>query len=242
MISRLLWVGLLAGLLAGILSAGVQAVGTWPLIAQAETFEVADAAAAEEWSPEGMERTAWSVIFNLLAGVGFGLLANGALLILRSLRATSLDWRVGAIVGAVGFLTFALAPAFGLAPALPGMAEGDLVARQIWWLATAAATLSGAVLMALGRRTMDWLLGLALIAAPHVVGAPGEAMAFSASCRIRERWARAACPWALPSASRSRRLVRRPRSGLRSAWRRPGCSAALSRSAEAGQSDDLSFR
>jgi cobalt transporter subunit CbtA len=177
MISRLLWVGLLAGLLAGLLSAGVQAVGTWPLIAQAETFEVADAAAAaEEWSPEGVERIAWSVIFNLLTGAGFGLLANGALLILRSLRATSLDWRVGAIVGAVGFLTFALAPAFGLAPALPGMAEGDLVARQIWWLATAAATLSGAVLMVLGRRTMDWLLGLTLIAAPHVVGAPGEAM------------------------------------------------------------------
>ncbi|MBI3507134.1 MAG: CbtA family protein [Proteobacteria bacterium] len=176
MIARLLWVGLLAGLVAGLLSAAVQAIGTWPLIAQAETFEIVDPAAAEEWSPEGAARTAWSVLFNLLAGAGFGLLANGALLILRSLRTTTLDWRVGAIVGAFGFLTFALAPAFGLAPALPGMAEGDLVARQVWWLATAAATLSGAVLMVLGRRTTDWLLGAVLVAAPHVVGAPGEAM------------------------------------------------------------------
>ncbi len=174
MISRLLWVGLLAGLVAGLLAAAVQSVGVWPLIAQAETFEIAEAAAEEAWSPEGIERAAWSVVFNLLAGIGFGLLANGALLILRSVRATNLDWRVGAGVGAFGFLTFSLAPAFGLAPALPGMAEGDILARQVWWLATAAATLSGAVLAVLGRRAQDWMLGVVLIAAPHLIGAPGE--------------------------------------------------------------------
>jgi cobalt transporter subunit CbtA len=177
MVSRLLWVGLLAGLVAGLLAAAVQSVGVWPLIAQAETFEVLEAAGAEDevWSPEGMARAGWSVVFNILAGVGFGLLANGALLILRSVRATRLDWRIGALVGVFGFVTFSFAPAMGLAPALPGMAEGDIFARQVWWLATAAATLSGIVLAVLGRRTTDWLLGVALVAAPHLVGAPGEA-------------------------------------------------------------------
>lgn len=175
MVARLFWVALAAGLVAGLVAAGVQAVGVWPLIDTAETFEIADPSAAHEWSPEGMARAAWSVLFDILAGVGFGLLANGALLIFRSLRDVALDWRVGAVLGVFGFATFSLAPAFGLAPALPGMAEGDLVARQIWWLATAAATLSGGVLAILGRRSQDWLLGIVLIAAPHVIGAPGEA-------------------------------------------------------------------
>lgn len=176
MIARLFWVALAAGLAAGLVAAGVQAVGIWPLIDTAETFEVADPAAAHEWSPEGAARAAWSVIFDILAGVGFALLANGALLVFRSLRDVTPDWRVGAALAAFGFATFSLAPAFGLAPALPGMAEGDLVARQVWWLATAAATLSGGVLMFLGRRSQDWLFGVVLLAAPHVIGAPGEAM------------------------------------------------------------------
>ncbi|MBI1243413.1 MAG: cobalt transporter [Alphaproteobacteria bacterium] len=174
MVVRLFWIALAAGLVAGLVAAGVQAIGTWPLIDTAETFEIPDPVAAHEWSPEGLARAGWSVLFDILAGVGFALLANGALLVFRSLRTVALDWRVGAILGALGFATFALAPAFGLAPALPGMAEGDLVARQTWWLATAAATLSGGVLSVLGRRTSDWLIGIALIAAPHVVGAPGE--------------------------------------------------------------------
>ena len=57
-----------------------------------------------------------------------------------SVRATRLDWRVGALVGVFGFVTFSFAPAMGLAPALPGMAEGDIFARQVWWLGTIAAT------------------------------------------------------------------------------------------------------
>lgn len=181
MIARLFQVALIAGLAAGLFAAAVQAVGVWPLIEQAETFEVVEAASdaaddAHEWSPEGLARAGWSVVFNLLAGIGFALLANGALLVFRSLRAAALDWRLGLAVGALGFATFSLAPAFGLAPALPGMAEGDIFARQAWWLATAAATLSGAVLATLGRRAQDWLLGVVLIAAPHVVGAPGGGM------------------------------------------------------------------
>jgi cobalt transporter subunit CbtA len=191
MIARLFWVALIAGAVAGLVAAALQAVGVWPLIAIAETFEVAESvpshapshapshdshAHAHDWSPEGAWRIGLSVLFDMLAGIGFALLANAALLLARTVRAVRLDWRLGLGLGAAGFAAFALAPALGLAPALPGMAEGDLLARQSWWIATAIATLAGVALMALSRGGWMWALGLLVLVLPHAVGAPGEAM------------------------------------------------------------------
>ena len=183
MIARLFWVALIAGAVAGLFAAAVQSFGVWPLIAQAEIFEeAAEAAAATaghehaaaEWSPEGAWRAGLSVLFNVLAGIGFALLANAGLLAVRAMRALPLDWRAGLAIGGAGFAAFSLAPAFGLAPALPGMAEGDLLARQSWWIATAIATLAGVALMALAVQVWHWVLGVALLALPHVLGAPGD--------------------------------------------------------------------
>jgi predicted cobalt transporter CbtA len=56
------------------------------------------------------------------------------------------------------------------------MAEGDLLARQIWWIGTAVATLLGVAMMAMSRGGYAWVLGLLILALPHAVGAPGEAM------------------------------------------------------------------
>lgn len=183
MIARLFWVALVAGAIAGLVAAALQAVGVWPLIAIAETFEVVEAAPvadmhahAHEWSPEGAWRIGLSVLFDVLAGIGFALLANAALLLARSVRGLALDWRLGLGLGAAGFAAFSLAPALGLAPALPGMAEGDLLARQTWWIGTAIATLVGVATMALSRGGLVWALGLLVLAVPHAVGAPGEAM------------------------------------------------------------------
>ena len=186
MIARLFWVALVAGAIAGLFAAALQAVGVWPLIAIAESFEAVDAvpsaemhahghAHAHDWSPEGASRIGLSVLFDVLAGIGFALLANAALLLARAVRRLALDWRLGLGLGAAGFAAFSLAPALGLAPALPGMAEGDLLARQTWWIATAASTLVGVALMALSRGSLVWALGLLALALPHAVGAPGEA-------------------------------------------------------------------
>ena len=60
----------------------------------------------------------------------------------------------------------------GLAPELPGSAAADLAARQVWWWSTVVATGLGIALMAYGRSLVSTLAGAALIAAPHVVGAP----------------------------------------------------------------------
>jgi cobalt transporter subunit CbtA len=187
MIARLFWVALVAGAIAGLAAAALQAVGVWPLIAIAETFEIVEAVPsadmhahghehAHDWSPEGAWRIGLSVLFDVLAGIGFALLANAALLMARAVRGVALDWRLGLGLGAAGFAAFSLAPALGLAPALPGMAEGDLLARQTWWIGTAVATLAGVALMALSRGGWLWALGLLALVLPHAVGAPGEAM------------------------------------------------------------------
>ena len=60
----------------------------------------------------------------------------------------------------------------GLPPELPGTTAADLVARQIWWVATAAATVAGLALIAFGGDLPKGLIGAALILLPQLIGAP----------------------------------------------------------------------
>ena len=83
MLARTLAVALLAGFIASTLVSAIQMLRVVPLILEAEVFEAADHSAhtADEatWSPEdGVERTAYTIMANLLVGVGFGLLLVGA--------------------------------------------------------------------------------------------------------------------------------------------------------------------
>lgn len=173
----LFFAALIAGIAAGAVASVIHAVKMWPLIAAAEVLETAapphhDQGAAEPvWSPEGPLRPALTILFNIAAGIGFGLILN-ALTRLWTLRSgrpfTASD---GVLWGAAGFAAFSLAPAFGLPPELPGMAGGDLIERQIWWIATGCSAAGGiALLLCL---TGVWRsAGIALIALPHIIGAP----------------------------------------------------------------------
>jgi cobalt transporter subunit CbtA len=174
---RLFFAALIAGLAAGVAASAVQAARLWPLIAAAEVFEAAaphghDHGAAEPaWSPEGRLRQALTVLFNIVVGLGFGLILNALARLdsLRSGRAFTVGH--GVIWGAAGFAAFGLAPALGLPPELPGMASGELLARQIWWVATAICTLGGIFLVA--RAAGPWRgAGIVLIVLPHLIGAP----------------------------------------------------------------------
>ena len=78
----------------------------------------------------------------------------------------------GLLWGLGGFLAFAALPALGLPPKLPGMEAGPLVERQLWWVATAAASVAGLGLLAFARPLWLRPLGLVLLALPHIVGAP----------------------------------------------------------------------
>ena len=78
----------------------------------------------------------------------------------------------GLLWGIAGFAAFQLAPAMGLAPELPGTVAADITARQIWWWSTVLATGGGIALLAYGRQVWAFGLAGALLAAPHVIGAP----------------------------------------------------------------------
>jgi len=180
----------LAGLIVGVVISIAQFFGTVPLIQQSEVYErkaVAatppaghdHAAAAGDqtkahshesgWEPEeGLQRNAFTVAANILTAIGFALLLTGV----YAIRGRQVMWREGLLWGLAGFVVFTAAPSLGLPPELPGMPVAPLTARQTWWIATAAATAGGLCLLAFRAAPWAAILGLALIALPHLIGAP----------------------------------------------------------------------
>ena len=121
------------------------------------------------WAPEdGLERTLFTVLANVLTGVGFGLILVAAV----TLSGRHVDPGRGVLWGLAGFAVFTLAPALGLPPELPGMAAADLGARQTWWIGTVISTTGGLALIVFARHRLLKGLGVALLLAPHAVGAP----------------------------------------------------------------------
>lgn len=193
MLRRILLTALIAGSVAGLFAAGLQHLKLIPLIAAAEVYETAGANAnhqpAEhqhgeaqhaahqrdapaEWEPApGIERSGYTILADLLAGIGFALLLSGAVALAR-LRGYAIDARRGLIWGTAGFAVFALAPAIGLPPELPGMSAAALGARQHWWLMTAVATAAGLGMLIFTRPIALRLAGAVLIVLPHLIGAP----------------------------------------------------------------------
>ncbi|MBV9016176.1 MAG: CbtA family protein [Alphaproteobacteria bacterium] len=182
MLRRILLTALIAGTIAGLFAAGLQYLKLIPLIAAAEVYEAAGAHehqhnagqddVAPAWEPApGIERGGYTILADLLAGIGFALLLSGAVALAR-LRGYAIDARRGLIWGAAGFVVFAVAPAIGLPPELPGMASAELAARQQWWLLTAAATAAGLGIAIFARPLALRLAGVVLLLMPHLLGAP----------------------------------------------------------------------
>lgn len=188
---RLFFAAVLAGLAASLAMSAAQQWRVIPLILEAETYEGAapaehshDGATAEHshadaatahvhdddaWAPaDGVERTFYTVLANVLGGLGFALML-GAVAVLSGLPITA---RNGAIWGVAGFITFQLAPAIGLPPELPGMAAADLGARQLWWWGTVIATGAALLTLARWRNPAALVIAAVLLLAPHLIGAP----------------------------------------------------------------------
>jgi len=183
MYKRIAFTASFAGLLAALLLSVLQGLWITPLILEAETYEVAGEAHAhaadtpahhhddEAWAPEdGWQRTLSTLGGNLVVAVGFSLILAG----LFMLRAPRHAWH-GLLWGATGYLTFCLAPSLGLPPELPGTAAAELTARQGWWIGTAAATACALALLFFTRHRVLRLAALALLALPHIIGAPQPA-------------------------------------------------------------------
>ncbi len=183
MITRVLLAAIIAGMIAGAVAAGFQIWRVTPLILAAEVYETQQDTAgaktssvqtsttrqAEAWAPEdGFERTAYTLLTNLVMGVAFAFILAAAVMF----SGRGITTRNGFIWGVLGFLVFTLAPTAGLAPELPGMPTAELVARQSWWGGTAIATASGIAMIALRKSIPYRTLGASLIALPHLIGAP----------------------------------------------------------------------
>ncbi|WP_367257085.1 CbtA family protein [Pseudomonas sp. stari2] len=183
MIKRIAQTAGFTGLLAALLLTLLQSFWVSPLILQAETFEKAEPVAevhehasgtaththdAEAWEPkDGWQRVVSTTGGNLVVAVGFALMLAG----LYTLRAPTKTSQ-GLLWGLAGYATFVLAPTLGLPPELPGTAAADLASRQMWWIGTAASTAVGLALIAFGGNWLLKILGVAILAVPHVIGAP----------------------------------------------------------------------
>ncbi|GLS36421.1 cobalt transporter subunit CbtA [Mesorhizobium tianshanense] len=196
---NVVFIAAIAGLVAGVVLACMQAYATVPLILKAEVYEQAggghthDHAAApaanvtdtdamtsaapaeaaaregEGWAPaDGFERFAFNVVANVVTGIGFALILVAASEFAGGIG----NWRQGLFWGLAGFAVFTLAPNLGLPPELPAMPAADLSQRQIWWTATVVATAAGLGLLAFRKSLPLALVAVALIVAPHIVGAP----------------------------------------------------------------------
>jgi cobalt transporter subunit CbtA len=173
-IQRVLAIGLIAGLVAGLAIAALQHVTTTPLILAAEVYETAQHGHEEEegWKPaEGLERTAATSVADIAAASGYALVLIGLMLA----AGEAIEPRRAVVWAACGFASTGLATALGLAPQLPGAAETDVVMRQVWWVGAAAATGAGLFLLFRSEKLSAMSLGAALILAPHIVGAPKPA-------------------------------------------------------------------
>jgi len=163
MLGKIILTTLFAGLLAGIVMACLQIFRLEPLIVVAETFEKAG---------EPTSRSLFSrLIPPMLAGVGFGIVTLG----ISMLSNIPITKQNGLFWGMCGFLAVALAPAASLPPTLPGMAVAELIPRQIWWVATVAATGIAIFLIVVRPETWAKAAAVVLIALPHVIGAPQAA-------------------------------------------------------------------
>ena len=204
MIARVFTTGLIAGLVAGLAVAALQHFTTTPLILAAEVYEAAQHAhdgADAGGALSGLSRTAATSAATIAVSIGYALILLAAML----LSGDAIAPRRAALWGACAFAATGLATSLGLAPQLPGMAETELAARQIWWLATALCT--GAGLFALLRLDSPAakIAGVALIALPHFFAPQPATPESTAPAELAARFAAAslavqATSWALAGA------------------------------------------
>jgi len=191
---------LLAGLIAGVVASALQHAFVVPVLIEAEAYESGEAVhfgglasdvgaashdhgdagamaahshdGADEHAGLDWERVAFTTLATVVTFSGFGLLLVAGFALAERYGVAPRAAVAGVLWGLAGFAALQLAPAMGLAPELPGSAAAEVGARQAWWIGAVAATAIGLALATLSRSHALALAGIALIAAPHVIGAP----------------------------------------------------------------------
>jgi cobalt transporter subunit CbtA len=177
MFKRIVSAAALAGVISGLLLTVIQQIEIVPLIEAAEAREAANVAsqpahhrseANQSWTPHhGWERGLATAVSNTILAIAFALLLSSAMSLRRSF-----GWRAGLVWGIAGYVVFFVAPALGLPPELPGTHAAPLFDRQLWWVGTASCTAAGLWLAGFAGKPLVRVFGLALLCAPHAIGAP----------------------------------------------------------------------
>ena len=185
---NILFSAVVVGIIAGSIYGWFQQTRIAPIIQAAEQFEPAgsvtspqadDAAGhahhhGDGWAPaDGSERSAFSLGSNIIIGIAFSLLLLPLMAMHDRMSGKHpVDALRGLGWGIAILLSLFVAPAlFGLHPEVPGTVSADLAARQLWWALCALSTAAAIALMYYGRRAYK-TAGIALLALPHLIGAP----------------------------------------------------------------------
>ncbi len=187
---RLVVIALAGGLIGGAAVSLIQWWQVTPIIIQAEQLESLNAATIQavgqehdegnhsdhgSWRPqEGLERTAYMVLSNILTAFGFALvlavsMAGAALKFGKKAKA---NVAAGVMWGLGGFVTFFVAPSIGISPQLPGVTSVALELRQWWWAGAVICSGAGLYLAYVLKAPWKWGLLAGLLIAPHIYGAP----------------------------------------------------------------------
>ncbi|WP_428547262.1 CbtA family protein [Profundibacter sp.] len=197
MTARLFTSALFAGLVAGLIAVLLQWALMEKLILEGEEYETGnkshfggvlvineaqetanpDAAPTEDAAPAEDDEeslfTRYSLAFfaDFTTFVGWSLMmvAGFALAERFGQRITIKD---ALIWGGAGFAAIQIMPGIGLAPELPGTPAAELEARQLWWVATAISAALAFALFGYGRTLLYVVIGIALLIAPQLIGAP----------------------------------------------------------------------
>ncbi len=183
---NLVLAALLAGLLAGIALTVAQLMSATPIILAAETYELPETGEPHEsdsaahhhhhseaaWAPEnGAERTLYTLLGNVLVGIGFASVLLSLMTMVQHYRKTKLSVARGLLWGLAGYLVFFVAPGIGLPPEIPGMQAAGLEERQWWWLFAVIFSAAAVAILYLAPIKLK-VLAVVPVALPYLVGAP----------------------------------------------------------------------
>ncbi len=186
--TRIVYSAVLIGMVAGLLLSLMQIISVDPIILQAEVYEISESEPGsavttgqeshdqdiDGWAPtDGAERSFYSVLSNMSAGIGFAavLLALMSQFWLPKQRVLSTQQSL--LWGIAGFAAIYLAPGIGLPPEIPGIQAAALENRQIWWLLTVVCASFGIGILAWAQIRLK-AIGLVFLAIPYLVGAPSQ--------------------------------------------------------------------
>ena len=196
---RLIMNAIGVGVLAGLVMSFMQILTVNPVLLAAESFEQSSAAeqsypasvtaakdqaavqehaadghhhSTDAWGPEeGAERNLFTLLSNVMAGIGFAALVLAVMSQLQLLGIAKISVTKGLAWGVAGFLAFFLAPGIGMPPEIPGAQSASVASRQTWWAIVVVCVSIG--LLVLAYAPVKWkVLGLVSIVFPYLINIP----------------------------------------------------------------------